>query len=281
MADLGVKTLKDFTNKDFDQSKINTNIFGGDIDDIVADSDDEFDNNNGAKQNNDKTQSASDSEQTSQESIGSMELNIPMTKVINNPKEAVKQTEEIKDTNQTRMILKINELVEVLERDSVEIPKKLLDKCKRPGDYPLLLGEMLSALTQIRENSQLSEYLTSATINFSNIAAMLFNGTRNVPFTNFKLNLTGWPQMLKRNAENMNSEYKPIAASINSKVPRWIIRAFRLFSVFGTPLIRVLVNNHGPAGMRDFESRDDLGESEDGSQDGDSSSEFETSTSSE
>jgi len=152
----------------------------------------------------------------------------------------------------------------LLKDRKLPIPDDIARILKSPNKRTTLqLKEARDHLRRQFNNSETSEVITEMQMTFIQIIATIFQGKTNVPFTKFKLNLTGYPQQLRRKMRQITTQNIKIAGIINDRIGEDIVEVFKFFSLYISPLIMVLSINHGTPAMRDMENYDELSDDED------------------
>lgn len=186
---------------------------------------------------------------------------IKIAEILNNPEKA-KQEHKVK-TSRMDIIADIVNYKSLLKERDVSIPdqiKRIINKPDSKTGSQLI--EARNLLRRMFNNSETSEVITEMEMNLIGFLAMIFQGKVNLPFTKFKLNLTGYPQHLRRKMHQITNQNIKIAGVINDRVGEDIIEAVKFFSLYISPLITVIMANHGPASLSDIGNYDDLSDSE-------------------
>lgn len=186
---------------------------------------------------------------------------IKIAEILNNPEKA-KQEHKVK-TSRMDIIADIVNYKSLLKERDISVPDQIKKITKKPESKTgSQLIEARNLLRRMFNNSETSEVITEMQMNVIGFIAMIFQGKINFPFTRFKLNLTGYPQHLRRKMHQITNQNIKIAGVINDRVGEDIIEAVKFFSLYISPLITVIAANHGPASLSDIGNYDDLSDSD-------------------
>lgn len=186
---------------------------------------------------------------------------IHVEKILGDPEKAKKTQHKRESSTRMSMIAQIERYLNFLKSKKIEIPpniQKLTRKIhKRSGEE---IREARNQVVAFYNDSETSESITEIQMTVIGLICAFFNGKNAVPFTKFKLNLTGYNQQLRRKMKDIVDQNLKIASKVNQLLSSDIIMVVKMFSLYASPLFVVILANHGPSSGSDIENFDALDE---------------------
>lgn len=208
-------------------------------------------------------------------------IHIPTSQALANPVIIKRKEKDEKCSNTTTLLDQVHRLVKLLDEHEIEISDKLRKMIANPNLDVIRLREIKTSLSDLYDTHTISTQLTDWIIQGSRMLCAFCNGENTIPFTPFKLNLTGYSTRLKKVSAQLNKENMEISRKINESVGKSSLTLFKWVSILGLPLLITIGQNHGSHAIADCDKHDDLDDDEDEEENEDEASSREVSDTSE